>query len=222
MIVKADSFLLQTLPAFIVLDGVNGAGKSTLQASIASLFKTHGQSLHTTREPGATEIGGQIRNLVLGDKFAPPSAECELLLFGADRAEHVSKVIRPKLNDGYSVLSDRYYYSTVAFQGYGRGMNLDLIKRINDIAIQDVLPALFILLDLDPREGLKRKASAKPEHDRFEHEELAFQERMRNGFLETGRNCTEPCLVIDATMGADAVFEVTRRIIEPILLSRKK
>lgn len=221
MIVKSESFLLKTLPAFIVLDGVNGAGKSTLQARIAELFAKHNHALHTTREPGATEIGAQIRNLVLGDKFAPPSPECELLLFGADRAEHVSKVIKPKLSSGYSVLSDRYYYSTVAFQGYGRGMNLELINRINGIAIQGLLPALFILLDLDPREGLKRKRFGQPDQDRFEHEELAFQERMRNGFLETGKSVSEPCLVIDATMGADAVFEVARKALEPSLLRHK-
>lgn len=217
MIVTSTDFTLKELPAFIVLDGVNGAGKSTLQARIKELFESHRKPVHLTREPGATEIGGHIRNLLLGNKTEPPCAACELLLFGADRAEHVAKVIEPKLAAGCSVVSDRYYYSTVAFQGYGRRMNMSLIDRINAIAIQGRLPALFILLDLDPREGLKRKKDSPAEHDRFEHEEFAFQERMRNGFLEIGRAVAEPCLVVDAMMGPDQVFESVRRAIEPIL-----
>jgi dTMP kinase len=216
VIVDPKSFRLKHLPAFIVLDGVNGAGKSTLQAKLQALFAEHGKEVHTTREPGATEIGKSIRELVLGSKNSPPSPEAELLLFGADRAEHVSKVIRPKLAAGISVLSDRYYYSTVAFQGYGRGMNLETIAKINGIAIQGLLPSLLVLLDLDPTIGLKRKSGAT-EHDRFEHEALAFQQRMREGFIETARAVTEPCLVIDATAGADAVFNQVKLVLADAL-----
>jgi len=231
VIIKSDSFAVSNFPAFIVLDGVNGAGKSTLQAKLAALFATHNKPLHCTREPGATNIGARIRELLLGNKTDVPSPECELLLFGADRAEHVAKVIKPKIAQGCSVLSDRYYYSTVAFQGYGRGMDLKLIETINAVAIQNVVPDLFILLDLDPRAGLLRKqsfATAKDqqlstrqpstrqpsaEHDRFEHEALAFQERMRAGFLAIANSVKEPCLVVDAALGAEDVYQaVVKRL----------
>ena len=219
MIVKPDSFKLTKLPAFIVIDGVNGAGKSTLQKHIAGYLEGRRIPHITTREPGATELGKKIRRMILEENEPKMSYLAELFLFGADRAEHVEKVIMPALSKGVTVISDRYYYATTAFQGYGRGIDRKTIDSINSLAISGVIPDLWIQLDLDPAEGLRRNRVSQEKSgaagiDSFEAEELAFHQRLRNGFKELATQVSEPTIVLDANQSPDSVWETVRGILE--------
>ena len=201
---------------FLVLEGVNGAGKSTLLRSIEALAKDRGHPPIVTREPGATPLGSVLRSLVLEEKAGKPCPTAEIFLFAADRAEHVAKVIEPAIKSKKVVLSDRYFYSTYAFQGYGRGLNLKELEAVTDIAIRGVHPDLVILLDLDPAAGLARTKSRQKESgtDAFEKEELAFHTRLREGFLTIAKNSLTPFLVVDATLSPDEVFAFVKPVIE--------
>jgi dTMP kinase len=219
MLVSAQTFRLTKLPAFIVLDGVNGAGKSTLQRNLLDYFHIKKAPVIGTREPGATPVGKKIRELLLTPNEAKCSDRAELFLFAADRAEHVTKVIRPALTAGTSVISDRYYYSTVAFQGYGRGLDMNLVESVNAFAIEKCVPDLTLILDLDPMVGIRRNSTvgshaAKSEEDTFEHEKLDFQTRMRNGFLECAKKVPEPCIVLDASKPPLEVFHMVKEILD--------
>ena len=191
---------------FLAIDGVNGAGKSTLIRAIIRRAKDFEAPLETTREPGGTELGLDLRRMVLESKDLAPLTE--LFLFAADRAHHVASHIRPALAGGRLVVTDRYYYSTTAFQGYGRRLPLDQVESINRLAINGCLPDVLILLDLDPKEGLKRTRMriGSAGKDVFEEEELAFHVRLREGFLELARRCEEPCLVVDASKSESEVW----------------
>lgn len=201
---------LENPSGLLVVDGVNGAGKSTLISKIDSYLSSRGHTTTLTREPGcAGGIGPEIRRLLLTRDNYSISPLGELFLFAADRTEHVSQVIRPALARGEIVISDRYYYSTTAFQGYGRGLDLNLVQSINNAAIQGMLPDMAIFLDLDPIEGLKRTALRQEDSadtDSFESEKIEFHRRLREGFLKIADECTEPIVVIDATPSPEDVF----------------
>lgn len=193
-------FTLTKTPAFIAFEGINGCGKTTLHKLLSAQLVASGHAVCDTREPGGTELGAEIRKLLLDWKGEPKSSRAELLLFAADRAEHVDKVIRPNLARGTWVLTDRFIYSTLTFQGHGRGINRALLDQAVDLAIQGTLPDLVILLDLAPEEAFKRIASRNStSRDAFEDEELAFHTRIREGFLECATQSTVPFLVLDAT-----------------------
>jgi dTMP kinase len=207
MIVSSQQFQPQAPRGFIVLEGVNGAGKTSLQQKIADWLLQRGKTPLITREPGATPLGKAIRSLVLETKGEAISTMAELMLFGADRAEHVNKVILPALSRSEWVICDRYFYSSIAFQGYGRGIPLDKIHNVNTLATGGVVPDLTVLLDLDPLIGLARaKGRQDLAKDTFEAEEVAFHERVRSGFLQVAKERPEPFALIDASTNADAVF----------------
>lgn len=202
-------------PRFIVLEGVNGAGKTTLQSRLAKYLRDRGENVICTREPGGTELGKGVRSLVLGSGRGNVVDRAELFLFAADRAQHVEEVIRPAIKSGKIVISDRYFYSTLAFQGHGRGINPDLIWNINKIAVDGLLPDLVLVLDLDPRTGLERNkkdAGSKDGPDSFEEEELSFHTRIRNGFLEVAKSRQESFIIIDANGSADSVWTSVKKI----------
>ncbi len=216
MLIDPKTFKTNKPLRFIVLEGVNGAGKSTLQSSLAKLITQSGREVVTTREPGATELGQKLRQLILSGAKGDVTALSEMFLFGADRADHVAKVIRPALERDAVVISDRYFYSSIAFQGHGRGMDQSVISKINELAVQGVLPGLVILLDLDPATGLKRNSSAKgnDERDTFEEKDLAFHQRIRQGFIELSTQSAEPFLMVDATKSQQEIFSVITPLIE--------
>jgi dTMP kinase len=205
---------------FLVLDGPNGAGKSTLQIKIINYLNQIGKKTVSTREPGGTNFGQTIRSLILGQKSEEPlDPWTEVYLFSADRKEHLQKKIIPALSANNIVVCDRFYYSTIAFQGYGRGLNLNDINTINHQVVRDCLPDLVLLLDLDPKLGLERtqKRSAEnnsAEIDAFEREALEFHTKLRNGFINIAQNCEEPCVLIDASESADQVWEKTKKILD--------
>jgi dTMP kinase len=195
-----SGFTLTKAPAFIAFEGINGCGKTTLHKLLSARLAASGLAVCDTREPGGTPLGVEIRKLLLDWNGEKKSSRAELLLFAADRAEHVDKVIRPNLARGTWVLTDRFIYSTLTFQGHGRGIDRTLLDQANALAIQGTVPDLVILLDLPPEEAFKRIASRNSTaRDAFEDEELAFHTRIREGFLECATQSTVPFLVLDAT-----------------------
>lgn len=183
---------------FVACEGVNGCGKSTLITNLSTRLEAAGRPFVKTREPGGTPLGLELRKLLLEWKGEKKSDLAELLLFAADRAEHAEKIIRPALAQGSTVLCDRYLYSTITFQGNGRGISMDWIKQTNSLATQGLLPDLVILMDVDPSEGLRRtKARASQAEDSFEAEELAFHQRIREGFLTIAKESPVPFLVLN-------------------------
>lgn len=207
MLIDSSSFRLPRRPAFIAFEGINGCGKTTLMRSVAARLREISCPVVETREPGGTPLGEEIRRLLLewpGDK---KTDRTELLLFAAARAEHVDKVIRPSLAGGSWVLCDRFLHSSVAFQGYGRGINLDLVEQANSFAVQGTVPDLVVLLDISPHIGLRRIAQrTNGGADSFEAEELDFHERIRRGFLECAKNSSIPFLVLDGEQGPAEVL----------------
>lgn len=215
MIISIENFQPTTSQGFIVLEGVNGAGKSTLQRGLKEHFQGE-RHVVTSFEPGGTPLGQSLRKLLLERSGEPIAPLTEALLFSADRAEHVHTLIRPEIAAGNIVLLDRYYYSTVAFQGYGHGLPITPLLTLSEIATQGLKPDLVLLLDLSPEEGLLRNAG-KDEEDRFEDEEIAFHQRIRQGFLELAEQLPEPFAVLDATRPADEILLEAQTLIERVL-----
>lgn len=193
---------------FIVLEGVNGAGKTTLQKKIAAFLTARGIEAITTREPGAPAVGNDIRTILLSPRTEKLAPTTELLLFAADRAEHVTKLIRPAIARGAAVICDRYFYSTIAFQGYGRGLNRATIDTLNGVAIAGTKPDFVVLLDLDAATGLARTRGrgAGGEPDALESEAIDFHNRIRNGFLDLAEALPEPFIVLDARKTPEELF----------------
>ena len=217
MIVDAATFRPAEKLRFLVLEGVNGAGKSTLQAAIVAELNKRGFETVATREPGSTPLGERLRSIVLGCAAGELTPLAELFLFSADRCEHVARVIRPGLSSGKIVISDRYFYSTIAFQGQGRGIDQDTIRNVNEFAIQGTLPDLVLLLDLDPSVGLARNRGASMQSkggDTFESHAAEFHNRVRNSFLEMAKLRPEPFLLLSAAKPKDIVFQDAWKVIE--------
>lgn len=198
------SSIQKTDNKFFVFEGVNGSGKSSL---IDRLTKEIPNSIRT-REPGGTPLGEKLRQILQVDK-EPISGLTELFLFQADRAHHV-EFLKAELAKGKTIFCDRYFYSSIAFQGAGRG--LKDVEELSIKAIQGLLPACVFLLDLDPIEGLKRREGLL-EIDRFEGEELEFHKRVREEFLRLAKIRPEPFVLIDATKSREEIFNSVYSII---------
>ena len=191
----------------ISFEGSEGAGKSTQIARLAAQFQQAGREVLTTREPGGTEIGEQIRNLLVhnskGDEMC---AETELLLFAAARAQLVREVIAPALLRGAIVLSDRFLDSSTVYQGIGRNLAADPVSQINRSAVGNVMPDLTVVLDV-PEEvslaRLKRRASGLP--DRMERQNVEFYRKVREGYLVLARGLPERFVLLDGTQPEDVI-----------------
>lgn len=191
---------------FVTLEGIEGCGKSTQSRILAeSLRDNDGREVVLTREPGGTEVTQRIRAL-LADPTSHLDPRCELLLFLADRAQHVATVIRPALDRGAVVVSDRYADSTLAYQGYARGHSLELLRDLNHWASYGLKPDLTFWIDCPVETGLARanKRSGGP-GDRFETEPLAFHERVRTGFAELAAADPQRFVRIDGMRPKDVV-----------------
>jgi len=223
MRVNPDTFSLTKLPAFIAFEGINGCGKTTLHRKVSEHLRSHGVVVTDTREPGGTDLGREIRKLVLEWQGPKKSDRVELLLFAADRAEHVDKVIAPSLANGTTVLCDRYIYSTITFQGHGRGISRVWIDQANALATQGVTPDLVVLLDLDPTVALRRIAARVGNgSDSFESEEIDFHTRIRNGFLECADTMQVPFVVLDASATPEELFAHVVRVLQPLLPAKHR
>lgn len=185
---------------FITFEGPEGGGKSTLLRTLAAQLEAQGREVVCTREPGAGALGGEIRRWLLESESLDERAE--LFLFLADRSQHWSQLIAPALARGAVVLCDRHADSTVVYQGYARGHDLDLLRRLNALATQGNTPALTFLLDLDPAIGLSRAKG-----DRMDREPLEFHQRVREGFLAESQRDPARWVILDASQPADQVAE---------------
>jgi|TARA_B110000438_G_C15820156_1_gene653991 dTMP kinase len=195
------------IPKFITLEGIEGSGKSTSLSTINNYLDSIELDYFNTREPGGGPIGIPIRKLLL-DKKTNISPEVEMLLMLADRKDHVEQVIKPKLEEGKWVISDRYLDSTTAYQGGGRQLDLQKIEIVNSV-LNFPVPDLTILFDLPVEEALER-ASKRSQLDRFESEPLEFHERIRQTYLELSQK-EERFKIIDSSKNAE---EVSREVIK--------
>lgn len=195
---------------FITLEGGDGAGKTTQAELLTAWLEEHGRTVVRTREPGGTELGQRIREMVLHERgHVAPRAEA--LLYAADRAHHVETVVRPALARGEVVLQDRYIDSSVAYQGVARGLGADRIRSVSDWAADGLVPDLTVLLDLDVTVGRSRVAAARGDvFDRLESEAAAFHETVRRAFLDAADAEPERFLVVDAGQSTDAVQRTVR------------
>ena len=199
---------------FIAFEGGEGAGKTTQARSIAIWLREQGYDVVTTHEPGATKIGMRLRALLLDTSQVGMSSQAEALLYAADRAEHVAKVVDPALTRGAVVITDRYIDSSLAYQGAGRGIPTADIARLNSWATDGRMPDLTVLLDMDPVAGLSRHVRSA---DRLESEPAEFHRRVRSGFLALARADPDRYLVLDATTPPDQVTELIKDRIRELL-----
>lgn len=190
------------MKAFITIEGVEGAGKSTQATRLADALRREGKNVVLTREPGGTELGRSLRRMLLDEPVIEPTPETELLLYLADRAEHVRRLIGPALERGAVVIADRFSDSTVAYQAYGRALAEADVRRLDRFARGDLQPGLTFVLDLPAAEGLARARSARPA-DRLERESLEFHERVRAGFAAIAAAEPERVVLLDARREVD-------------------
>ena len=183
---------------FIVFEGGEGCGKSTQTRALYRRLSKDGFGAILTREPGGTRLGERVRRHLKRTGDARISPLAELFLIATARAQLVSEVIRPRLAEGQTVICDRFTPSTLAYQGYGRGLNTDAIRHVNDIATDGMSPDLIVLLDVPVEEGLDRKKGK--EKDRFESESLAFHARVRRGYLDMAKADPGRWLVVDGRL----------------------
>jgi dTMP kinase len=198
---------------FITLEGTEGCGKTSQVAPLAEYLRLQGRDVLTTREPGGTPIGEQIRDVLHSLDNTEMHARTEILLFQAARAQHVEQVIRPYLARRGVVICDRYADSTVAYQGYGREQSLGPLRALVDYATGGLKPDLTLLLDLDVEVGLRRRAKGG-EWNRLDALEVAFYQRVRQGYYELVRAEPERWVVIDASLSPERVQEAMRAAVK--------
>ena len=207
---------------FITFEGIEGSGKSTALYSLCALLSEQGTAFLRTREPGGSELGQALRPLLLDSRryLAP---EAELFLYLADRAQHVRQVIRPALRQNIPVLSDRYADSTIVYQGYGRGLDIERLYQLNELAVGGLWPDCTIVFDLEPEAGLARARARNSRNGtaategRFEAETLSFHTRIRQGYLTWAERHSRRFRIIDAQAKPDAVFEELLNVLEGFL-----
>ena len=202
---------------FITVEGVEGAGKSTQLAFIEGYLRQAGKSLVVTREPGGTPLGEEIREILLQPRADGMAGQTELLLMFAARAEHLSQKILPALDEGGWVLCDRFTDATYAYQGGGRRLDKSLILDLENLVQGHHRPDMTIFLDLPVEVGLQR-AQQRGELDRFETEDIAFFERVRQAYLDRARQLPEVYCVIDASHTIEEVQLQIQDVLEDFLL----
>jgi dTMP kinase len=197
---------------FITLEGVEGCGKSSQIKLLSKFLSKKGVEHIVTREPGGTKIGDKIRDILLDLKNPEMKPETELLLYAASRAQHVLEIIKPALENKKVVLCDRFYDSTLAYQGHARGINNGLVEKSIDIATGGLSPDLTFLLDIPAEIGIER--ATKRGRDRLEKEEIVFHKRVRQGFLKLAKEHPARILVVDATCSVDDLSQKLNLVME--------
>lgn len=201
---------------FISLEGVDGSGKTSLKEEL--LFNLAAFNPLSLREPGGTNISEKIRNLLLDTSNEDMQARTEAFLYASARCQLVETVIRPALQQGKMVIADRYIDSTLAYQGYGRGLPLDFLQQLNQLSTGGLKPDLTLLLDLDPAEGARRRAQDAP--DRLEKAGLLFQSQVRQGYLQIARQEPQRFRILDAHKPLESVVSDALEEIRQLLLRR--
>ena len=200
---------------FITFEGPDGSGTTTQAYLLAEWLRKQGYEVVLTREPGGTDIGNQIREVLLLDPHSTAiSAQAEILLFSADRAQHVAQRIRPALAAAKIVISDRYADSTLAYQGYGRGLDLETLRTITVFATGGLMPNLTLYLDIAPQEGLQRRQLGGDEWNRLDAATPEFHQRVRVGYLQLAEQEPERWVVINATRSVEEVQAEIRALVQ--------
>ncbi|NDJ20563.1 dTMP kinase [Nostoc sp. B(2019)] len=198
----------------IVFEGVEGCGKTSQMQLCSKWLESLGISVILTREPGGTELGSHLRSLLLEKSENKPVAEVtELLLYAADRAQHVEQELKPSLAAGKYILCDRYTDSTIAYQGYGRGLSFELIHQLNDIATAGLKSDLTIWLDIDVEVGLSRKRKGEAKLDRIEQETIAFHRRVQQGYADLAASDTSRIVRVDGSLSKETVHQMIQEIL---------
>lgn len=206
---------------FVVLEGPDGSGKSVQSRLLVERLRDRGLTVTHSREPGGTELGEQVRHIVNDPGPTLRGPKADVMLYTAARAQHVDEVIEPALRRGEVVVCDRYYTSTMAYQGYGSGMDRDLLKRIQEWATGGLDPDLVVLLDVSPQTGLDRRAAGDvDELTRWEDEsrfDLAFHTRVREGYLEMAAADPRRWVVVDGGRDVQVVAREVGRAVDAVL-----
>ncbi|WP_353683502.1 dTMP kinase [Thermodesulfovibrio sp. 3907-1M] len=203
---------------FITFEGIEGSGKTTQGKLLAEKLKKEGFPVLYTYEPGDTEAGKHIREILLNSEIKITPL-CELLLYVADRIQHIEEKIKPHLEAGFIVICDRFTDSTVVYQGYARGISIDLIEKLNKELFSELMPDLTVLLDCSASIGLGRNKKVNKK-DRFEMENLSFHEKVREGYLELARINKERFFVLDATEPINVITEKIYKKVKSIIECR--
>jgi len=205
---------------FISFEGIEGSGKTTQAKHTVKFLQDKGHDCIITREPGGTRIGEKIRAILLDPLSKDMDPLTELLLYTADRAQHIKEHILPLLSDGQIVLCDRYYDATMAYQGFARGLDIGLIEKIHILLFENLKPDITLLLDLPPEIGLERawkqinNGNRISQETRFEEERLSFHKKVREGYLELSRLEPERFRTIDASKDEHEVREEIIKILD--------
>ena len=200
---------------FIALEGCEGAGKSTQMRLLSEYLKEQGIPHIVTREPGGSEISEAIRKVILNGKFLQMTDECEALLYAAARMQHLYDTVRPALENDDIVLCDRYVFSSYAYQGYGRGLDVRFLKNINEYAVREFMPDVTLFLNIPPKLAFERKHGAD-ENDRIEQAGEAFHRRVYEGYLQLLKEYPDEIVSVDCS---GTKFETSAKIVG-ILRSR--
>lgn len=208
---------------FITLEGIEGSGKTSQMGRLQRFLENRGVECVCTRQPGGTHIGEKIRSILLDPANSALVPESELLLYMADRAQHIFELIKPGLKAGKTVICDRYFDATLVYQGVARKLNLELIRQLHQLLFDDLKPDITLLLDLSPQVGLARaweqlNSGQRAGHEsRFEAEAVAFHEKVRAGYLELARLEADRIRIIDAAQTPDQVFADISKILTSIM-----
>ena len=192
---------------FITFEGGEGTGKSTQCQLLAEYLRLKGRSVIITREPGGTDGAELIRALLVSGDVNRWSGVTEALLLNASRVDHWEKVIKPALEAGTWVICDRFADSTIAYQGYGRGLDINFLRNLHESVLPGVWPDLTYIFDLDPEIGISRALSRRTSEVRFEQLEIDFHNRMRMGYLEIANTSADRCRIINANQGIQDVHQ---------------
>lgn len=212
MMTKMPKSAILATMFFVVFEGLDGSGKSSLMKMLDQHLKALSISTVVTREPGGTEVGDQLRDLILQKRENAPTPRTELLMYQASRAQHVDLVIRPALENKKWVLCDRFSASSIAFQGGGRGISKDHVQWLNHFATDNLTPHLTVLLDLSVDESRRRRQSRSNQtgsvDDRIESEKEDFHQRVRQAFLDQATESKYNWLVLDASLSPENLFKI--------------
>jgi len=202
---------------FITFEGIDGSGKTTQANRLADWLTSRGRQIVLTREPGGTEISEKIRAILLDAANQRMAWLTEMLLYMASRAQHTEEVIKPAIHEGAIVISDRYMDATMAYQGYGRGLDTRVIETLNAIATSDVIPDVTILVDAPPETCQERMTSMKKTADRMERAGSEFQHKVREGYLKLAGQEPDRFHILDGTKSINQLERKVQNIVEAIL-----
>jgi dTMP kinase len=206
---------------FITFEGIDFCGKTTQTQKLVSYLRRKGHNVLLLREPGGDRIAEKIRNVLLSEKNSAMTPLSELLLYEASRAQLTQKVILPALKKGKVVICDRYFDSTLAYQGYGRGLDKKMIKYLNQISTFGLLPDLTVLLDVSVETSFKRRKKEKRKKDRLEKERPEFHQKTREGYLKIARENQRRIKVVDGTESVDKTWERVKKVVDSFMYKTK-